>query len=804
MKRDSILTFCFLLLVLAGLFFPIFTKNQFPFPGNYMLVWYEPWKSIFSPQGVPSISHKAVADDVFRQLYPYKILIADVMRRFELPFWNPYNGAGMPFLATMHVGFLTPANVFFLLFSNFLGWTLFIVTQPFLIFFFTYLFCRKIAFSISASIFSSVTFTLSGFSITRLIFGEYLYVVAGLPLLLYLIECFLQGKSRHTILFIPLTICFIIFSGQPQIIFYVLSFSVAYFLFRHFLSIHPNIKSTRKNLPMFLFLYCIGIGLAGIQLLPTFELFTQAGLDIESSKFIFNRFLLPPYHLVSILIPNYFGNQGTYNYWGFGDYIETIAAVGLIPCFFAFISITVNYQKLDSRKKFFFFTILFSILATLDWFVTRIFYSFPLPLLSTGAPTRIFLLTTFSIAMLAGYGLDLWTKIHNIHKHLLKAIFIFIFGMLAVAAVTYFNYLTHVSCNNEFVQNCRSVAARNTTIELFVFGAAFAVFLSRITLQKKKVFQFAPYIIILITLIVGIYNAHKFLPFSKKESFYLQLPVLQALQEKTTDARVFSLGSNTITTNLATQFRYFDPNYYDPLYNKRYGELIAYANMGKINSPLKRSDVEITKELKISKYDFERRDRLFSILNVGYLLVGTQDLKNISFKQNVWKDSQWSIIRNTNALPRAYLVDSYLVEKSDEEILKTLFSKEFNPTTSVILEKAPENYRKSLIPLSGSAKTIRYEENKVIFETNSNKETIFVLTDNYFPGWKAFIDENKAKIYRGNYTFRAVVVPAGKHIVRFSYEPMSFLIGMYVSLLSFIALCLLFFFWPKISRNKHH
>jgi uncharacterized membrane protein YfhO len=63
-----------------------------------------------------------------------------------------------------------------------------------------------------------------------------------------------------------------------------------------------------------------------------------------------------------------------------------------------------------------------------------------------------------------------------------------------------------------------------------------------------------------------------------------------------------------------------------------------------------------------------------------------------------------------------------------------------------------------------------------------------LLLDTYYPGWKAYVDEMPAPIYRADYNFRAVSLPAGRSVVRFSYAPWSFRLGI---LLSVVALAFL-------------
>ena len=72
-----------------------------PYPGNFMLAWYEPWKSDNMKNGVITIQHKPVAHDVFRQLYPIRKLAFENLNRLKVPLWDPYNGSGQPIFATI-------------------------------------------------------------------------------------------------------------------------------------------------------------------------------------------------------------------------------------------------------------------------------------------------------------------------------------------------------------------------------------------------------------------------------------------------------------------------------------------------------------------------------------------------------------------------------------------------------------------------------------------------------------------------------------------------------------------------------
>jgi uncharacterized membrane protein YfhO len=65
---------------------------------------------------------------------------------------------------------------------------------------------------------------------------------------------------------------------------------------------------------------------------------------------------------------------------------------------------------------------------------------------------------------------------------------------------------------------------------------------------------------------------------------------------------------------------------------------------------------------------------------------------------------------------------------------------------------------------------------------------LLVLTDVWFPGWKATVDGRDVPIERVDYLLRGVRVPAGAHRVEFRYEPASFTAGWIISLVALMAI----------------
>jgi hypothetical protein len=70
---------------------------------------------------------------------------------------------------------------------------------------------------------------------------------------------------------------------------------------------------------------------------------------------------------------------------------------------------------------------------------------------------------------------------------------------------------------------------------------------------------------------------------------------------------------------------------------------------------------------------------------------------------------------------------------------------------------------------------------------------LLVLTDAYYPGWRAWVDGRPAAIYPTNILFRGVFVGAGGHVVEFRYQPASFWVGAALSIAAALASIALLF-----------
>jgi hypothetical protein len=765
---------------IASIFWQFFLKQLYLFPGNYLLAWFEPYKSDNFSGSFISLAHKAIAEDTFKSIYPFKVFAFDLIKHLQLPLWNPYNGSGMPLLAAINPGYFDPFNVFYLVFSSPLAWTLIIILETVLIGAFTFLYAKSIKLNNQASILTAVIFTLSGAVITRLVYSEFTLGFALLPFSLYLLEKFKSKLQIKYLALLSISVGTLLISTHFQYSLYILAFINLYWIAR--CGYEKSVSGVKKLLLPFIFIV-LGLGLSAIQLAPTFELFKYANLNTGSSSFIFDTGLVPLRHLLTLFIPNYFGSPATYNYWGVYDYIETAVYLGLIPCLFAFLSLLKLKNKPSSTLlKFYLLMAVLTVLICLQLPFVAGLYALHIPLFSVGVPTRIFFLSSFSLAILAGFGYQYWIKLQDSRKKLLISLSIF---SSLVGLVFVFTVLNLHSACPAYAVNCHITSLRNTLIELGGFTVTLVLIIAYLVLnpRKKKYGQFIPFLIILIVYAIGLYNSYKFLPFSPKETFYPKSQVVESIKHFTNNSRILGIGDATILPDLATYFHFYDPNYVNPLYIKRYGELVNFANTGIFPPPLSRSDVNISSDATPSAALKMRLSRLMSLLNINFLLYKQNELPSGSSK--VWENDKWAIVQKTNSLPHAYLVNTLMVIGDDKKELQTLFAPAFNTGEAAIVEQHSSELSQIKDTKNRGSTIIRsYKENSVLIEIQTSTDSFLVLSDNYYPGWKAFVDNRETTIYRTNYTLRGVAVPAGRHNVYFVYDPLSFKIGFLLSVLS--------------------
>jgi hypothetical protein len=141
-----------------------------------------------------------------------------------------------------------------------------------------------------------------------------------------------------------------------------------------------------------------------------------------------------------------------------------------------------------------------------------------------------------------------------------------------------------------------------------------------------------------------------------------------------------------------------------------------------------------------------------------------------------------SLYRNPSALPRTFFAPRVQIVDGEAEALSIMLQPGFDPARTVVLDDPDGSAAISQVPSgdsAGTATVTRDRRNSVQISTESETGGALFLSDTYYPGWIATIDGAPARIYRADIAFRAVRVPAGRHIVEYVFAPRSFRMSWY-------------------------
>jgi hypothetical protein len=185
-------------------------------------------------------------------------------------------------------------------------------------------------------------------------------------------------------------------------------------------------------------------------------------------------------------------------------------------------------------------------------------------------------------------------------------------------------------------------------------------------------------------------------------------------------------------------------------------------------------------------------------------------------REDLLKENTIKLYKNRSPLPRAWLVKDFKVMDLQKMLLMML-QNEFRPGQEVFLEEEPKWISSHAVPfakgeeatpsqsgrrgpplrrtndvgepLSGlpqKAQILTESNNRLDLQVKAPKDCLLVLSDTYYPGWKAFVDGKETKIYRADYTFRAIPLSVGTHQVEFVYDPLSFKLGIGATILGIL------------------
>ena len=732
--------------------------------------------------------NNSILYDVAFQFFPWSTYSLERLRDLEIPLWNPHALAGLPFVANHQSGVfeLTKLTGFLLGFDA-VWWPSFSWPATIaLAGFFTWLFLRHLGLAPLAAAVGGTAYALSGPMVVWLGW-PHASTAMWLPWLLLAFDKTVSEGTGRWIAGAAVGTAFLFFAGHLQVAWYVMFTVATWTAFRVLTTDRRRslVQYGRALWPVAAAL-ALGLGLAAIQLWPTSELLAQSsmangGRGLSQGMSIADAAgtgrLTKPHgfrgggptllDLGLFVYPDLYGNSETGFTRGSGNTNEAAVYIGVVALALSLTSLT----NARSRRH-----------ITIFWCAAAFIYagaalSIPGPALLNYLPVfnltnvgRLRFLAAFALAVLAGLGAQVLLEAETAAEKRRRLIFPAAFAVLALSTFGWLEYAKFLGLE---ASAAKLVSAQTALLPVLGFGVVGATRLLRTPASAARGIAGAVLVATVAFELLSYGTGYR-----GGIDPGLVAPENRAvtwLQERAGTGRIASFKDRpenraTLFPNSAMIFGLYDIRGYEVLKVNRFEQLQQAVAGGDPRGIYRKFEPDF-----------------FRIGSVKYFIQkkggpAEKVLRSAGLKP-VFADGDTRIWRDDSALPRAFVVYR-TTNVRDTEAAARLFKRHaVDFRRQAIVEAGPALAgEETLTPI----KTTVAASERVAMDVNIERRGLLVLTDAYYPGWRAYIDGRSARIYPANVAFRGVVVPKGRHRVEFVYKPDSFRYALYL-------------FWPSLA-----
>ena len=791
----------FLVLVIAALFWRVLILGE-TFVDVRTLDNQLPWGYYATDISEYPYNRRDLTDTYITRDY----FVVESYKDDEMPLWNPYTMAGHPIYADGVTRTFSPSLLFYTFLDVPLGYSVARILELLLAAVFMYAFLISIRISPSGALMGSLVFALSAHSLFHITGLGWWGGLMWLPLILLFVDRAITRSSFKSAIVAGIFLAAQFFCGWMQNQIYYVGAIILYYLFFAF-------RQKQRALPLLSLMavtLVTGFALAATQWLPVMELLSYSNRKIVPTEI--GYIYLPPWYAATLIFPNLFGAaHDTTTLTLFTalnvshDHILYLGIAALMP-----LGFYVYTRGEKGRSRFFFWLAVFAVVvmmaAPLYVHVTKF-----IPVLQVIRVTvRVWVLFIFAAAALVGFGTDLLLKSGGPalsgfarvwQKLVVSAFALAIIGtaVALIARMTGFTDNTGASGSMAFVRKSAAALAPQflppglgILLPLLFLSALLFLIKRRASDRLNRRAFFASLIALLVIDLIWIstgfnptFERSRVFPATATTELLRSLEpgrVLVVPSDLETNRRVDEATEKIIAPpNTLLPYRIPTVTGKNQQFPRWYRE---YASL-----------VEPQENLSHVVFD-KSSSRYFDLLNVRYVMTRQTaepptGLDLINTAEGV------SIYENKNALPRAFVVGRAVAVSSPDDALAALADPSFDPRTTAVIQSQISDL-KSQISNLGSTTIIEDKRNRVVIETQTGGEGYLVLSDNYYPGWKAYVDGVETELLRANHTMRAVKLTGGSHVVSFDFDPLTLRISFYVSLIAAaIAAITLFVLWVK-------
>lgn len=761
-KKIGLAALFYMLLVLI-FFYPVL-QGSIITQTDY-LNFISPWSSV-KPAELMNPSNPFLQDQS-TEFLPFFMEAKNQFSEGLFPLWNPYIFVGNPLWANTQSALLFPLNFFHYILPAAIGFTVSSLFKLLIGCLLAHVYVRKLGVNHGPALLAGVAFGFCSFTVFWLN-HPHTNVIILIPLCFYMVERLLEKANTRNILQYSLVVALTLIAGHVEIAFLTATACGLYYLLRLLQMGQLNALA----LGQFFMVYIVGLLLSAILIFPFLEflfntaIWSERGNDIESS--------IPAAGLINLWMGDFFRFEG-WNPRNIG-YHAFSAYVGVATLPLVLYAIVKSFRSTLPLLAVCVCSLAVSFsINPIHWVVKN------LPLF-THLPLFYFnILVAFSLSVLAAVGLQkclLETKSNR------SVIWI---GLVLLIPLIYFwlfwqpgGMSQHVPDTNLLIKTVSNFVPWIALVLLLVCLLMF--FAQR--LNKTVVMM----------LIIGFvyvdlwWLGHDWNPVIETE---YALPneqpgSIKFLSEQTTPFR--TVGYQNILTpssNMLAQIH--DVRGYDVPVIDRYHQFFNRALKGK----------DAYWYYNLPKYDASILPFL-NILNTRYLL-SKKELTELPEHIQLVYDDEIRIYENHHAAGLAHLKTQAEFINSPSDALDRVLELDAELAEVVVIEgpsKLALSQSSEQVSNQYSIEYTTINSQTIDFKVNSQQPAWLVLSQSYYPGWKAYINGRETDIFAANYVLQAIKIPIGSHQISFKYQPFSFTLGWIVSLLS-----LIFVLW-KIKKTR--
>jgi hypothetical protein len=525
--------------------------------------------------------------------------------------------------------------------------------------------------------------------------------------------------------------------------------------------------------------------LAAVQLAPFLQFSLTSGRVAEADYQFATDYSLPPAHLITLLVPEFFGEPTRVGYWSVPTFEELTYYAGLL----AVLGIALALRRPTRPTGFLIILMVAGLWLALGRYgvLYELAYRFLPPFRLVRAPGRAALLYLFAATTLLSHSLSHWLDIPLVERR--ARLQRFWPAVVSVAAVAGFAALAATGAVFMAVHPTdtsgrlwHQIGGYSIALAVVVIGGALlwkylmteSPVAGRSSVAGRQRAAIAAALIILVTADMWFF-AFKMVRLESTAPNPVWADAKAVLSEP--DGRVLPWGLPVFIQNGAMQVELPSVFGYDSL--------------------------EPAAHIALASSVPDPRSTAYDVLGARYVLAGgpldefTEGDRPLTLlAQN---GAAW-VYERARPLPIARLVYQVEIIPDGQAAIQRIHQPDFDPATTALLAMEPSCVI-GAANQAGSAEIIAHEPTRWQIQTNSETAALLILAENAYPGWRVTVDGQAAEVLTAYTTLRAVCVPAGEHMIEWTYVPTIYWIGGTVTILCLLLVGLATFsFWRS---NPH-